>query len=48
MKKPTDHTDMDQLFESLKPTRKEQAVIWFISPVIVLATWALLIFICSL
>jgi len=48
MKKPTDHTDMDQLFDSLKPTRKEQAVIWLISPVIVLATWAALIFICSL
>jgi hypothetical protein len=48
MKKPTDHTDMNQLFDSLKPSRKEQALIWLISPVIVLATWALLIFICSL
>jgi hypothetical protein len=48
MKKPTDHTDMNQLFDSLKPTRKEQAIIWLLSPVIVLATWATLIFICSL
>jgi len=48
MKKPIDRTDMNQLFDSLKPTRKEQAVIWLISPVIVLATWAVLIFICSL
>lgn len=48
MKKPTDHTDMNQLFDSLKPSRKEQALIWLISPVIVLCTWAVLIFICSL
>jgi len=48
MKKPTDRTDMNQLFDSLKPSKKEQAVIWLISPVIVLATWAVLIFICSL
>lgn len=45
MKKPT---DIEELFDSLKPSRKEQAVIWLISPVIVLATWAALIFICSL
>jgi hypothetical protein len=45
MKKPT---DIEELFDSLKPTRKEQAVIWLISPVIVLCTWAALIFICSL
>ena len=45
MKKPT---DIEELFTSLKPSRKEQAVIWLISPVIVLCTWALLIFICSL
>ena len=48
MKKPIDHTDIEDMFDSLKPTRKEQAVIWIISPVIVLCTWALLIFICSL
>jgi hypothetical protein len=45
MKKPT---DIEELFDSLKPSKKEQAVIWLISPVIVLCTWALLIFICSL
>jgi DNA repair exonuclease SbcCD ATPase subunit len=48
MKKPTDRTDIEELFTSLKPSKKEQAVIWLISPVIVLATWAVLIFICSL
>ena len=48
MKKPTDHSDIKELFTSLKPTRKEQAIIWLLSPVIVLATWATLIFICSL
>lgn len=48
MKKTTDRTDIEELFTSLKPSRKEQAIIWLISPVIVLATWALLIFICSL
>jgi hypothetical protein len=45
MKKPT---DIEELFDSLKPSKKEQAIIWLLSPVIVLATWALLIFICSL
>lgn len=45
MKKPT---DIEELFTSLKPSKKEQALIWLISPVIVLATWAVLIFICSL
>jgi len=48
MKKPTDHTDIQDMFDSLKPSKKEQAVIWLLSPVIVLATWVLLIFICSL
>jgi hypothetical protein len=48
MKKPTDRTDIDNLFDSLKPSKKEQITIWLISPVIVLATWSLLIFICSL
>lgn len=48
MKKPTDHSDIEELFTSLKPSRKEQAIIWLLSPVIVLCTWALLIFICSL
>jgi len=45
MKKPT---DIEELFTSLKPSKKEQAVIWLLSPVIVLCTWAVLIFICSL
>jgi hypothetical protein len=45
MKKPT---DIEELFTSLKPSKKEQAIIWLISPVIVLATWVTLIFICSL
>jgi len=48
MKKPTDRTDIDNLFDSLKSSKKEQAVVWLLSPVIVLATWATLIFICSL
>ena len=49
MKKPTDQTsDIEDMFDSLKPSRKEQAVIWLLSPVIVLCTWAVLIFICSL
>jgi len=48
MKKPINQTDIDELFTSLKPSRKEQAIVWLVSPVIVLATWATLIFICSL
>ena len=48
MKKPTDRTDIQDMFESLKPSKKEQAIVWLVSPVIVLATWSLLIFICSL
>ena len=49
MKKPINQsTDIEDMFNSLKPTRKEQAIVWLLSPVIVLATWALLIFICSL
>jgi len=48
MKKQIDHSCPKQTWDSLKPTKKEQAVIWLMSPVIVLATWALLIFICSL
>ena len=48
MKKPINQSDIDNLFESLKPSKKEQAIVWLLSPVIVLATWALLIFICSL
>ena len=46
MKKPTN--DIQEMFTSLKPSRKEQAIVWLVSPVIVLATWAVLIFICSL
>jgi len=48
MKKPINHSDIEDMFDSLKPSKKEQVVIWLISPVIVLATWATLIFICSL
>lgn len=42
----TDHSNFKM--NSLKPSKKEQAVIWLMSPLIVLATWATLIFICSL
>jgi len=49
MKKPTKQTsDIQEMFDSLKPSKKEQAIVWLVSPVIVLATWAVLIFICSL
>lgn len=47
MKKPIDRTDIEELFDSLKPSKKEQALIWLISPVIVLGTWSLLLWICS-
>ena len=48
MKKPNHQTDIEDMFDSLKPSKKEQAIVWLLSPVIVLATWSLLIFICSL
>lgn len=48
MKKPINQSDIQDMFDSLKPSKKEQAIVWLLSPVIVLATWALLIFICSL
>ena len=49
MKKPiSNQSDIQVMFNSLKPSKKEQAIVWLLSPVIVLATWALLIFICSL
>jgi hypothetical protein len=48
MKNTEENTDINNLFDSLKPSKKEQAVIWLLSPVIVLCTWATLIFICSL
>ena len=48
MKNNQDNTDIKDMFNSLKPSRKEQAIVWLVSPVIVLATWAVLIFICSL
>jgi len=48
MKINRENTDIDNLFDSLKPSKKEQAIVWLLSPVIVLATWAVLIFICSL
>lgn len=47
MKKPI-NTDIEELFKSLKPSKKEQAIVWLVSPIIVLASWAILIFICSL
>ena len=48
MKNNRENTDIQDMFNSLKPSKKEQAIVWLLSPVIVLATWALLIFICSL
>ncbi len=48
MKNNQDNTEIEDMFDSLKPSKKEQAIVWLLSPVIVLATWALLIFICSL
>ena len=49
MKKPiSNQSDIQEMFKSLKPSRKEQAIVWLVSPIIVLATWSLLIFICSL
>jgi len=49
MKKPINNqSDIQEMFNSLKPSRKEQAIIWLLSPIIVLASWAILIFICSL
>jgi len=44
-KEYNDHSNFKM--DDLKPTKKEQAVIWLISPVIVLGTWTLLICICS-
>ena len=40
-----DHSNFKM--DDLKPTKKEQAVIWIMSPVIVLTSWAILIWICS-
>ena len=48
MKNNQENTDIEEMFDSLKPSRKEQAIVWLLSPVIVLASWAVLIFICSL
>ena len=48
MKNNQENTDIEDMFNSLKPSRKEQAIVWLLSPVIVLASWAILIFICSL
>jgi len=48
MKNNQENTDIEELFNSLKPSKKEQAIVWLLSPVIVLASWAILIFICSL
>ena len=41
-----DHSNFK--LDDLKPSKKEQVIVWLISPVIVLASWAILIFICSL
>ena len=43
--KETNHSNFKM--DDLKPTRKEQIAIWLISPVLVLGTWSLLIWICS-
>ncbi len=48
MKNNQENTDIEDMFNSLKPSRKEQAIVWLLSPIIVLASWAILIFICSL
>ena len=48
MKNNQENTDIQDMFNSLKPTKKEQAIVWLLSPVIVLASWAVLIFICSI
>ena len=48
MKNNQENTDIEDMFNSLKPSRKEQAILWLVSPIIVLASWAILIFICSL
>jgi len=47
MKNNRDNTDIQDMFDSLKPTKKEQAIVWLVSPVIVLTSWAILIWICS-
>jgi hypothetical protein len=45
MKKPI--SNQSDMLDSLKPTKKEQAIIWLVSPVIVLTSWTVLIWICS-
>jgi len=47
MKNNQESTDIEDMFDSLKPSKKEQITIWLISPVIVLTSWAILIWICS-
>ena len=42
-----DHSCPKQTWDSLKPSKKEQITIWIMSPVIVLTSWAILIWICS-
>jgi len=41
----TDHSNFK--LDDFKPTKKEQLTIWIMSPVIVLTSWAILIWICS-
>jgi len=48
MKKPiSNQSDIQDMFDSLKPTKKEQAIVWLVSPLIVLTSWAVLIWLCS-
>ncbi len=47
MKNNQENTDIEELFNSLKPSKKEQAIVWLVSPVIVLTSWAVLIWLCS-
>ena len=42
-----DHSCPKETWDSLKPSRKEQVIVWIISPVVVLTSWGLLLWICS-
>lgn len=45
--KNIDHSCPKQTWDSLRPSKKEQITIWIMSPVIVLTSWTVLIWICS-
>lgn len=45
LKEYTDHYNFK--LDDLKPSKKEQITIWIMSPVIVLTSWTILIWICS-